>query len=88
MTTSKVSDRLTSQERDALKESDFGISEMREYPLTDAQHLRSAEAYFRFAPDDRKHLLAQRIVTRAAELGIRVHSPHVLAWAQGHKPHP
>ncbi|MEG2366051.1 MAG: hypothetical protein RSB29_04770 [Alistipes sp.] len=88
MTTYKVSDRLTSQERSELPDSDFGIPEMREFPLTDPPHVRSAEAYFRFAPDERKHLLAQRILARAAQLGMEVHNPHVLAWARGDKPHP
>lgn len=86
-TTHIVSDKLTTEERNKLKDSDFGIPELREFPLIDREHVRSAEAYFHNAPIDRKHLLAQRILVRAAELGIEVHSPVVLAWARGHKTH-
>ncbi|MEG0807434.1 MAG: hypothetical protein RR410_03670 [Alistipes sp.] len=86
-TTYKVQNRLSSEARNELKDSDFGIPELREYPLIDREHLRFAEAHFRFAPVDRKHLLAQRILARAAQLGIQVHSPTVLAWARGHKTH-
>ena len=56
----KTPDRLTVEERRELPASAFGIPETREFPLVDAAHIRAAEAYFRYAPDDRKAALARR----------------------------
>ena len=44
-------DRLTAAERHELPDSAFGIPETREFPLVDAEHVRAAEAYFRYAPE-------------------------------------
>ena len=65
----KTPDRLTVEERRELPASAFGIPETREFPLVDAAHIRAAEAYFRYAPDDRKAALARRILARAREMG-------------------
>ena len=43
----KPSDKLTSNERKELDTSEFGIPELREFPIHDAAHVRAAEAYFR-----------------------------------------
>lgn len=59
------SDRLSAEERKELKDSDFGIPETREFPIPDAAHVRAAEAYFRYAPDDKKQELARRILSKA-----------------------
>ena len=75
-----TSDRLTAEERRKLPASAFGIPETREFPLVDAAHVRAAEAYFRYAPDDRKASLARRILARARELGIDVQSRTVRGW--------
>ena len=74
-------DRLTAEERRELPASAFGVPETREFPLVDAAHVRAAEAYFRYAPDDRKAFLARRILARARELGIDVQSRVVRGWA-------
>ena len=50
----KTADRLTAEERHELPDSAFGIPETREFPLVDAEHVRAAEAYFRYAPDNKK----------------------------------
>lgn len=84
MKTDNVSDRLTAEQRRELPKRDFGIPDEREFPLTDAAHVRSAEAYFRYAPEDRKAELACRILEKAAEFGVEVHSSTILAWAENH----
>ena len=48
------SDRLTTEEREELPSSDFGLPETREFPMPDGVHVRAAEAYFRYAPEDKK----------------------------------
>ena len=47
----------------------------------DAAHIRAAEAYFRYAPDDRKAALARRILARAREMGVDVRSRVIRGWA-------
>ena len=76
-----TTDRLTAEERRELPDSAFGIPETREFPLVDAEHVRAAEAYFRYAPDERKAALARRILRRARELGVEVRSRVIRGWA-------
>lgn len=78
---SSHSDKLTAAERHALKDSDFGIPENREFPMPDAAHVRAAEAYFRYAPEDKKAMLAHRILQKAKQFGVDVESDTVLNWA-------
>lgn len=75
------SDKLTTEERKELPSSDFGIPETREFPMPDAVHVRAAEAYFRYAPEDKKPELAYRIMVKAREFGVDVESPTILDWA-------
>jgi len=74
-------DRLTAEERRELDDNAFGIPSRREFPLVDAAHVRAAEAYFRYAPDDKKAALARRILARADEFGVEVRSRVVRGWA-------
>ncbi len=82
---SKFSDKLTREERKELPASDFGLPETREYPMPDAAHVRAAEAYFRYAPEDKKPLLAYRILQKAAEFGVDVRSQTVLDYAEKYR---
>ena len=75
------SDKLTTEERKELPSSDFGLPETREFPMPDAAHVRAAEAYFRYAPEEKKSLLAHRILLQADEFGVEVHRPVILEWA-------
>ena len=75
------SDRLDAEKRRELSSSDFGIPEERAFPMPDAAHVRAAEAYFRYAPDDRKAALARRILARAREMGVDVRSRVIRGWA-------
>ena len=74
------SDKLTTEERKELPSSDFGLPETREFPMPDAAHVRAAEAYFKYAPEEKKSLLAHRILLKADEFGVDVHSPVILEW--------
>lgn len=76
------SDRLTASERKTLDTSEFGIPELREFPIHDAAHVRAAEAYFRYAPDEYKAQLARNILAKANLFGVNVQSPTILEWAE------
>ena len=76
-----MNDRLSYEEIKALPDSVFGLPERREYPMPDAAHVRAAEAYFRYCPDDLKPKLAKAIMDRARQFGVDVESPVVLSYA-------
>ena len=76
-----MNDRLTTEERKELPDSVYGLPERREYPMPDAAHVRAAEAYFRYCPDDFKPKLAKAILAKAREYGVDVESPTVLSYA-------
>lgn len=74
-------DRISYEERKELPDSVYGLPERREYPMPDAAHVRAAEAYFRYCPEDLKPKLARAILARANEYGVNVESPEVLSYA-------
>ncbi len=74
-------DHLTAEERRELPDSAFGIPELREFPLTNAAHVRSAESYFRYADDAHKPELARRILAAAEKFGVEVRSHTICSWA-------
>lgn len=76
-----MSDRLSYREKEVLPDSVYGLPERREYPMPDAAHVRAAEAYFRYCPEDLKPRLAKAILTRAREFGVDVESPIVISYA-------
>ncbi|MGL5681847.1 MAG: hypothetical protein ACRDDZ_02175 [Marinifilaceae bacterium] len=76
------SDKISYEERKELPDSAFGIPETREFPLIDGAHVRAAEAYFRYAPDDKKAMLARKILQKAEEFGVNIKSDTILEWAQ------
>lgn len=77
-----MNDKLSCEEKKELPDSVFGLPERREYPMPDAAHVRAAESYFRYCPEELKHKLAQAIIARAKEFGVEVESPTVLAYAK------
>lgn len=77
-----MNDRLDTEERRELPDSIYGLPERREYPMPDAAHVRAAEAYFRYCPEDLKPKLARAIIARANEYGVDVQSPTILSYAQ------
>lgn len=76
-----MNDRLDAEERRELPDSMYGLPGRREYPMPDAAHVRAAEAYFRYCPEELKPELAKAILRFAARYGVDVESPTVLAYA-------
>lgn len=77
-----MNDRLDTEERRDLSDSVYGLPERREYPMPDAAHVRAAEAYFRYCPEDLKPQLARAILKFAREYGVNVQSPTILQYAE------
>ncbi|MDE6041623.1 MAG: hypothetical protein K2F99_08615 [Muribaculaceae bacterium] len=77
-----MADNITYEERKELPDSVFGLPERREYPMPDAAHVRAAESYFRYCPEDLKPKLARAILARAKEYGVDVESPTILSYAE------
>ena len=76
-----MTDRLSYEEKKELPDSVFGLPQRREYPMPDAAHVRAAEAYFRYCPEELKPQLAKAILSRAREYVVDVESPTVLSYA-------
>lgn len=76
-----MNDRLTYREKEELPDSVFGLPERREYPMPDAAHVRAAEAYFRYCPEELKPKLAKAILARARQYGVDVKSPTIEEYA-------
>ena len=76
-----MSDRISYKEKEELPDSVFGLPERREYPMPDAAHVRAAEAYFRYCPEELKPKLAKAILHRAQQRGEDHESPTVLSYA-------
>lgn len=81
----KKNDKLSTAERRRLPASAFGLPDQREFPMPDAAHVRAAEAYFRYASDANKPLLAHRILLKARKYGVDVESETILDWAKKYK---
>lgn len=77
-----MNDRLDTEERRDLPNSDFGLPARREYPMPDAAHVRAAEAYFRYCPEDLRPELARAILRKAQEFGVDVQSPVIEGYAR------
>ncbi len=77
-----MSDRISYREKEERPSSVFGLPERREYPMPDAAHVRAAEAYFRYCPEELKPKLARAILARAKEYGVDVESPTVIQYAE------
>lgn len=76
-----MNDVLNTEERRDLPTNVFGLPERREYPMPDAAHVRAAEAYFRYCPEELRPELARNILKFAREYGVDVESPTILSYA-------
>ena len=76
-----MNDRLDAAERREIPDSEYGLPEHHEYPMPDAAHVRAAEAYFRYCPEELRPKLARAILQRAKEFGVDVESPVILGYA-------
>ena len=74
-------DRLTYEEKKELPDDVFGLPERREYPMPDAAHVRAAEAYFRYCPEELKPRLARAMLERAKLYGVDIVSVRILSYA-------
>lgn len=77
-----MTDRLSYEEKKELPDSVFGLPERREFPMPDGPHVRAAEAYFRYCPEELKPKLAKAILERAKQFGMDVESPTILHYAE------
>jgi len=77
-----MNDRLSYKEKKQLPDEVFGLPGLREYPMPDAAHVRAAEAYFRYCPEQFRPELARAILERARMLGVDVESPVILSYAE------
>lgn len=77
-----MSDILNAEERREIPSDEFGLPERREYPMPDAAHVRAAESYFRYCPENLRPELARNILKFAARYGVTVRSPEILAYAE------
>lgn len=75
-------DILNTEERKELPDSMYGLPARREYPMPDAAHVRAAEAYFRYCPEELRPELARNILKKAQEYGVEIKSPTILGYAQ------
>lgn len=76
-----MSDILNTEDRRGLPDSEFGLPARREYPMPDAAHVRAAESYFRYCPENLRPELARNILRFAARYGVSVRSPEILSYA-------
>lgn len=76
-----MSDILNTEERKELPDDMYGLPERREYPMPDAEHVRAAESYFRYCPEELKPRLAKAILRFAARYGVDVESPTIRSYA-------
>ena len=74
--------KLSTKDRDKLKDSDFGVPALRKYPLTDANHVRSAIRYFDKCPEKYKPILAKRIKAAAKKFGVELNDKRILAYTE------
>ena len=77
-----MNDRLSYKEKKQLPDEVFGLPGLREYPMPDAAHVRAAEAYFRYCPEQFPPELARAILERARMFGVDVESPVILSYAE------
>ena len=62
---------LSSQERKELPDSEFGIPELRKYPLTDKEHVEQAIRYFNKCPKGYEKELATNIKKKIVEYDMK-----------------
>lgn len=69
--TQKIFDEaMTTEERNNLKDSDFGIPDKRKYPLNDEIHVRSAIKMFNYCEKDDEKELAKNIIKKMKNFNI------------------
>ena len=67
-----LQESLSKKERDEIPDDEFGLPEERKFPLDTPEHVKSAIRLFGHCPEEKKPLLAKRIMTAAEKFGIEV----------------
>lgn len=62
--------KLYTKDRSELKDSDFGLTKLRKYPLIDKGHIRKAIQFFKYCPPENKKELARNIQKKVKELKL------------------
>lgn len=62
---------LTAAERRALKDSDFGLPNERQWPIHDESHVRSAIQNFHWCPKEKQRELAKNILKAMRKFGMQ-----------------
>lgn len=57
-------DKLSSKERNQLNDEEFGIPELRKYPLNNKTHIVSAVKFFNYCKPKYEKELARRIIAK------------------------
>lgn len=66
--------KLSAAERKALKDSDFGLPETRQWPLNDEDHVRSAITNFHWCPKEKQKELAKNILKAMRRFDVKLQS--------------
>jgi len=63
-----VTEKMTTAERNVLKDEDFGLPSQRKYPLNDKEHVLEAIKFFNYVKKEDEKELAENIIKRIHEL--------------------
>ena len=69
-TITEASTKLTKEERNNLKDSDFGLPKLRKYPIHDERHLIQAIRMFHYCKANNKQELANNISKKVKEMKL------------------
>ena len=62
--------KLSSKDRNALSDNEFGIPKSRSYPINDEEHVRQAIKMFNHCPKEDEKTLAKNIIKKLKEFEI------------------
>jgi len=69
---------LTTKERKEIKSEDYGLPDLKKYPLIDEKHIKLAIKFFKFCPENRKAELAEAIMKKAKEKNIELEQNSII----------
>lgn len=64
--------KLSTNRRNSLNDSQFGVSSLRKFPLTDKEHVLKAIQFFHHCPPEHKKELAHKINNASKKYGITI----------------
>lgn len=78
---------LTMRERGNLPDSEYGLPEVKKYPLTDKEHVLKAIQYFGSCPDKQMHILAANINKKIKQFKMNVNVSETNKFYKYYVPH-